>query len=174
MLTPSPPPSSSASSSPRRLLYRRRRPPRSTFFSSGAKGGARLPILGARAARELHSVKASPLVRECVPEAVGRVVTSLRQDRDPLVDQLLDALPVPLQDLRSEGVAAPADAGRAAAVPPRPAVKLLHPAPGLDVGRQAAADRATSFHCEMNSEFDELQQNLEAKTAVAEDATVRM
>ena len=139
-----PPPPLPPSTSPRRLLYRRRRPPRSTFFSSGAKGGARLPILGARAARALHSVKASPLVRLHVPPAIlGRA--RLRQDHRPLVDQLLDPGPAVLQNLLVEAKAAIRGAGLAAAIPPE-TVQLLHIAPGLRVAGSAegAARRASS------------------------------
>ena len=118
------------------------------------------------------------MVRVSVPAAVLRAEADLRQDRETLVDLLLDHISGPAQDLRSEGVAGPADAVRAACVPPRSAVQLLHPAPGLAVGRQAAADRAASVegHYRVNSEFDELWESgatntLKPKTAEAEDAT---
>ena len=136
-------------------------PPQASFFSRRAQRAQRGEH-GSRfwvqlAARGGPSVKASPLVRVSVPAAVLRAEADLRQDRETLVDLLLDHISGPAQDLRSEGVAGPADAVRAACVPPRSAVQLLHPAPGLAVGRlQAAADRAASVegHYRVNSESE--------------------
>ena len=144
MFLPPPPPAPRGASSTGDVA-----PSRFFFFSSGAKGehGSRCSgrAGGARIhrGRAAHSAKASPLVRLRVPAAV--LEARLRQDRQSLVDQPLDARAVVLQNLGVEARAAILNAHLAAGEPPA-SVELLHVAPGRGVvsSAEGAARRAPS------------------------------